>query len=193
MASYLGKCIGLFTCDMMFHRRLLKLNKSGSYKGQSYPCNKCEGPLGCETSRLPHFLRQIGSQMAVRFSASRTGRPLRPGRFLVLISVTAWVDPKAIVRMEGFGQLNKSNDIGNRTRNTVWRSDFSTLPQHKPHLHLWCTKSLQIRLNNSVCTSSSTSWRPRVHVVSEKKVVLLWESYTTHKYTLWMEFCVCEC
>jgi hypothetical protein len=46
--------------------------------------------------------------MAVRLSASCTGRPLTPGRFLVLISVRGWVDPRAIVRLEGLGQLKHS-------------------------------------------------------------------------------------
>jgi hypothetical protein len=55
--------------------------------------------------------------MAVRLSAPRTGHPLPTGRFPVLIYVRGWVGPRAIVRLEGLGQLKKFNDlIGNRTR-----------------------------------------------------------------------------
>jgi hypothetical protein len=54
--------------------------------------------------------------MAVRLSALRAVCPLPPGRFLVLISATGCVDPRVIVRLEGLGQLKKSNTfIGNRS------------------------------------------------------------------------------
>jgi hypothetical protein len=50
--------------------------------------------------------------MAVRLSALRAVHPLPPGRFLVLISVRGSVDPRAIVRLEGLGQLKKSTSSG---------------------------------------------------------------------------------
>jgi hypothetical protein len=65
--------------------------------------------------------------MAVRLSVLRAGSPLTPGRFLVLISLRGWVDPRAVVRLEGLGQLKISNDlIGN------WNFDLpacSIVPQ----------------------------------------------------------------
>jgi hypothetical protein len=50
--------------------------------------------------------------MAVRLSTLCAGRRLTPGRFLVLISVRGWVDPRAIVRLEGLGQLKNCNSSG---------------------------------------------------------------------------------
>jgi hypothetical protein len=49
--------------------------------------------------------------MAVRLSALRDDRLLPPGRFLILISVRGSVCPKAIVRLEGLGQLKKYNEL----------------------------------------------------------------------------------
>jgi hypothetical protein len=59
----------------------------GKYcEGKAIPVTGSGSPLGCEMSRLPHFL-DSGSQMAVRLSPLHVGRPLPPGRFLALISV----------------------------------------------------------------------------------------------------------
>jgi hypothetical protein len=68
------------------------------------PVMGCGGPKGCETLRLPHFLdnRLTDGGEVVSLHASR---PLPPGRFLVLISVRGWVDPRATVQLEGLGQL----------------------------------------------------------------------------------------
>jgi hypothetical protein len=58
------------------------------------------GPLGCEAARLPHFL---DSQLINGGEVSITRRPpLPPLKFLVLISVRGWLDPRAIVRLEGY-------------------------------------------------------------------------------------------
>jgi hypothetical protein len=56
--------------------------------------------------RGSHIFYTIDSQMAVR-SALRAGRPpfTPAGRFLVLISVRSWVDPKPTVWLEGLDQL----------------------------------------------------------------------------------------
>jgi hypothetical protein len=53
--------------------------------------------------------------MAVKLPVLCVGRPLPPGRFLVLISVRGWVDLREIVRLEGLGQFK--NEVGNRIRN----------------------------------------------------------------------------
>jgi hypothetical protein len=60
-------------------------------KRYSCPCNSPRRPTGLWDVEAPHFLETVGSHMAVRL--------------LVLISVRAWVYLRAIVRLEGLGQL----------------------------------------------------------------------------------------
>jgi hypothetical protein len=64
-----------------------------------------ESPYGCETLRLPHFLnsRLINGGGVVNLAR----RPLfiAQRRFLVLICVRSSVYPRAVVWLEGLGQL----------------------------------------------------------------------------------------
>jgi hypothetical protein len=53
--------------------------------------------------------------MAAKLSALRAIRFSTPGRFLVLISVRGWVDPRVIVQMEELRNLKKSTSSGLKT------------------------------------------------------------------------------
>jgi hypothetical protein len=86
----------------------VRLARTVIKKGKAIPVTGHEVPQGCELSWLPHFLNNRltdGGEVV-----SLTPRPafLYPsGRFLVLVSVRGWVDPRATVRLEGLGKLKR--------------------------------------------------------------------------------------
>jgi hypothetical protein len=71
--------------------------------------------------------------MAVRLSALRAGRYLLPGRFLVLISVRDWVDPRGHSSTGMIRSIKQSNAlIGNRTR------DLAACSSAWTKYHMYC-------------------------------------------------------
>jgi hypothetical protein len=64
-----------------------------------------------------HMFKTVDSQMAVMLSALRSWRLLPPGIFMVLISVKSWVPPQSHSATWIIRSVEKSSDVGNRTRN----------------------------------------------------------------------------
>ena len=72
----------------------------GLVKGTAVPLQAWSDPEG--TRKLGFQISWQRYRMAVRLSALRTGLLYPQEMLLVLIYVRGWVDPRAIVRSEGF-------------------------------------------------------------------------------------------
>jgi hypothetical protein len=58
--------------------------------------------------KAPTFSNQSAHRWRWVYQALWISRPLPPGRFLVLIPVRGWADPRAILQLEELGQLKNS-------------------------------------------------------------------------------------
>jgi len=77
--------------------RIIRLRKG---KGKAVPLQAWNGPEDSRKLRFPDFMTTAQDDGKV---VSLTHRPPLPQEmFLVLISVRGWVDPRTIVRSEGF-------------------------------------------------------------------------------------------
>jgi hypothetical protein len=124
--------------------------------------------------------------MAVRLLALRAGRPLPPGRFLVLISVRGWVDSRAIVWLEGLGQLKNP-----MTLSVFEPATFRLVAE--------CLNQLRYRLPQAATGSSSIiAWTIRNHVcVRTKRFIHLYALLCNGLYwsvrTNGIRFIRCSC
>ena len=90
-----------------------KPETDGKSKGKTVPSQARMVPKGSRKLRFPDFMTT--TQDGGRLSTLRTGRLYLQEILLVLISVRGWVDPRAIVRSEGFSVNENSTDSWDRT------------------------------------------------------------------------------
>jgi hypothetical protein len=103
--------------------------------------------------------------MAVRFSASRAGGPLPPGRFLVLISIRGLVDPRHTSYI--FRCINlKRRCLRNIEYLLIWPHDLNSTLKEIIMMLLNSLQRAEPLLRIQACSQKDTTFIPRYSNVS---------------------------
>jgi hypothetical protein len=124
-------------------------------------CNRPWRPIGLWDVEAPIFCRQSAHRWRWGCQSYAPAAIYAPGRFLVLISVRGWIDPRITMGLKGLGKLKKFNYlIGTPTCDLPACSIVpqpTTLPR-APVLFLWFLENVWICYFVNTYTSLTHSW-----------------------------------